>query len=44
LLKDGEVVAQGAVDRVLTDAFMTDAYGLRISVQGEGGRYFARAI
>lgn len=44
LLKDGEVVAQGAVDRVLTDAFMTQAYGLRISVQSEAGRYFARAI
>ena len=44
LLKDGEVVAQGAVDRVLTDAFMSAAYGLSISVQSEGGRYFARAI
>jgi iron complex transport system ATP-binding protein len=44
LLKDGQVVAQGAVDRVLTDAFMTQAYGLRISVQSEAGRYFARAI
>ena len=44
LLKDGEVVAQGAVDRVLTDAFMSAAYGLSISVQNEGGRYFARAI
>ena len=44
LLRDGEVIAQGAVDRVLTDAFMTDAYGLRIAVQSEGGRYFARAI
>ena len=44
LLKDGEVIAQGAVDRVLTDAFMTQAYGLQISVQRDGGRYFARAI
>jgi len=44
LLRDGEVIAQGTVDRVLTDAFMTQAYGLRISVQSEGGRYFARAI
>ena len=44
LLKDGEVIAQGAVDRVLTDAFMTQAYGLRIAVQSEGGRYFAHAI
>jgi iron complex transport system ATP-binding protein len=44
LLRDGEVVAQGAIDRVLTDAFMSAAYGLSISVQSEGGRYFARAI
>lgn len=44
LLKDGEVIAQGAVDRVLSDAFMTQAYGLQISVQRDGGRYFARAI
>jgi iron complex transport system ATP-binding protein len=44
LLKDGEVIAQGAVDRVLSDAFMSQAYGLQISVQRDGGRYFARAI
>lgn len=44
LLRDGEVIAQGAIDRVLTDAFMSAAYGLSISVQSDGGRYFARAI
>jgi iron complex transport system ATP-binding protein len=44
LLKDGEVIAQGSVDRVITSAFMTQAYGLPISVQSDGGRYFARAI
>jgi len=44
LLKDGEVIAQGAVDRVINNAFMSQAYGLPISVQNDGGRYFARAI
>lgn len=44
LLRDGEVIAQGAIDRVLTNAFMSAAYGLNISIQSEGGRYFARAI
>jgi iron complex transport system ATP-binding protein len=44
LLKDGEVIAQGAVDRVINNAFMSQAYGLPISVQNYGGRYFARAI
>lgn len=44
LLKDGEVIAQGAIDRVLSNAFMTQAYGLGIDVRSEGGRYFARAI
>jgi iron complex transport system ATP-binding protein len=44
LLKDGEVIAQGAVDRVINNAIMSQAYGLPISVQNDGGRYFARAI
>ena len=44
LLKDGEVIAQGAVDRVINNVFMSQAYGLPISVQNDGGRYFARAI
>ena len=44
LLKDGYVVAQGAIDRVITNAFMSDAYAIAISVNNEGGRYFARAL
>jgi iron complex transport system ATP-binding protein len=43
LLKDGLVVAQGVVETVITDANLSNAYGLPISVQSEGGRFFARA-
>jgi iron complex transport system ATP-binding protein len=44
LLKDGEVIAQGAVDRVITNSFMSQAYGLQINVNHDDGRYFARAL
>jgi iron complex transport system ATP-binding protein len=44
LLKDGEVIAQGAVDRVITNSFMSQAYGLQISINHDDGRYFARAL
>lgn len=43
LLKDGIVVAQGVIDTVITDENLSHAYGLPISVQSEGGRFFARA-
>jgi len=43
LLKDGTVVAQGVIDTVITDENFSHAYGLPISVQSEGGRFFARA-
>ena len=43
LLKDGTVVAQGVIDTVITDENLSHAYGLPISVQSEGGRFFARA-
>lgn len=43
LLKDGIVVAQGVIDAVITDQNLSHAYGLPISVQSEGGRFFARA-
>ncbi|MEY3935318.1 MAG: hypothetical protein RI901_748 [Actinomycetota bacterium] len=43
LLKDGTVVAQGMIDTVITDENLSHAYGLPISVQSEGGRFFARA-
>ena len=44
LLKDGEVIAQGAVDRVITNSFMSEAYGLQININYDQGRYFARAL
>ncbi|CAB4580266.1 unannotated protein [freshwater metagenome] len=44
LLKDGEVIAQGAVDRVITNSFMSEAYGLQININHDQGRYFARAL
>lgn len=43
LLRDGVVVAQGEVASVITDQNLTQAYGLAITVQTEGGRFFARA-
>lgn len=43
LLKDGTVVAQGVINTVITDQNLSHAYGLPISVQSEGGRFFARA-
>ena len=43
LLRDGVAVAQGEVVSVITDQNLTQAYGLAISVQTEGGRFFARA-
>ena len=43
LLRDGVAVAQGEVASVITDQNLTQAYGLAINVQTEGGRFFARA-
>ena len=43
LLREGAVVAQGEVASVITDPNLTQAYGLAITVQAEGGRFFARA-
>ena len=43
LLREGAVVAQGEVASVITDHNLTQAYGLAITVQTEGGRFFARA-
>jgi len=43
LLKDGEVIASGDVNQVITDENLTSAYGLPISVQSQNGRFFARA-
>jgi iron complex transport system ATP-binding protein len=43
LLRDGVAVAQGEVASVITEQHLTQAYGLAITVQTEGGRFFARA-
>ena len=43
LLREGAVVAQGEIASVITDQNLTQAYGLAITVQTEGGRFFARA-
>jgi iron complex transport system ATP-binding protein len=43
LLKDGSEVAKGDINTVITDLNLSNAYGLPISVQSEGGRFFARA-
>lgn len=43
LLKDGISIAQGVVESVITDHNLTNAYGLPITVQSHGGRFFARA-
>ena len=43
LLKDGKVIAQGVIESVITDANLSVAYGLPISVQSQNGRFFARA-
>jgi len=43
LLRNGSVISQGEVRSVITDSNLSVAYGLEISVQEEGGRFFARA-
>jgi iron complex transport system ATP-binding protein len=43
LLNDGLVVAQGAIDTVLTSQNLSLTYGLEVQLQKDGGRYFARA-
>jgi iron complex transport system ATP-binding protein len=43
LLKEGFEVAKGDINTVITDLNLSNAYGLPISVQSEGGRFFARA-
>lgn len=43
LLREGIPIAQGEIQSVITDTNLSNAYGLQISVQSEGGRFFARA-
>ena len=42
LLRDGEVVASGPVDEVLTAPLLSDAFAVPLDVQREQGRYTAR--
>jgi iron complex transport system ATP-binding protein len=44
LLNQGSVVAQGLINDVLSSANLSAAFELRLSVEREGGRYFARAV
>ena len=43
LLKDGAVVAQGLINQVINNEYLSYAYGLPITVDSVSGRYFARA-
>ena len=43
LLKEGRAIAQGVIESVINDLNLSTAYGLPITVQNQGGRFFARA-
>ncbi len=43
LLRDGRVVAAGPLAEVLTDAALSEAFGLPLTVEQNGGRWYARA-
>jgi iron complex transport system ATP-binding protein len=42
LLRAGQVVASGALDDVLTDAHLSDTFGLRLALSRADGRFTAR--
>ena len=44
LLRDGRVVAQGLLEEVLSSEHLSETFGLPLTVEREGGRYFARAV
>jgi iron complex transport system ATP-binding protein len=44
LLRDGHVVACGTVDSVLTDAAVSDAFGIPVHVSRQAGRWAARGV
>jgi iron complex transport system ATP-binding protein len=44
LLRDGEVVASGALGEALTPENLTATFGLQIALTHEAGRYAARAV
>jgi iron complex transport system ATP-binding protein len=43
LLRDGSVVAAGPIEETLTDAAMSECFGLPLQVEHRDGRIFARA-
>ena len=43
-LRGGGVVRAGPIDDVLTDAVLSECFGLPLRVERSGGRYFARAV
>lgn len=43
LLRDGAVVASGPIDEALTEATLTEAFGMAIHLSKEDGRFTARA-
>ena len=43
MLRDGRVVAEGPVDDTLTEANLSDTFGMPLLLTGQDGRYFARA-
>jgi iron complex transport system ATP-binding protein len=44
LLTDGKVVAQGLISDVMTSENLSKTFALPLSVERDGGRYFARAV
>lgn len=44
LLRQGEVVAAGPIEETLTSAFLSDTFGLELSVNCVGGRWAARSV
>jgi iron complex transport system ATP-binding protein len=43
LLRNGSLVTAGPIDDVVTDAAVSDAFGVSVSVERHGGRWSARA-
>lgn len=44
LLKDGQVLARGAADEILTTDLVTDCFSYPIEIEHRGGRWQARAL
>ncbi|MBO2464218.1 ABC transporter ATP-binding protein [Actinomadura violacea] len=44
LLRKGGIVAQGKVDEVFTPEHLTDCFGLPLTIERQGGRWYARAV